>query len=78
MEKQLSIIFLIKNKILCLMILFLMEMTRSLRTQALAWFVRGLITHRQTRKLLDIASTIHRFAIYMLRFVTPPARKRGI
>lgn len=37
MEKQHSIIFLIKNKTIALIVLFLMKITRTLRVRALAW-----------------------------------------
>jgi len=78
MEKQNSTLFLIKNKALILIVLFLMEITRAIRTRALAGYFKGIITYRQTKELLKFASGIHRISIRLLRFITPPAHKRGI
>jgi hypothetical protein len=44
MEKQHSIIFLIKNKTIALIVLFLMKITRTLRVRALAWYAGGRLT----------------------------------
>lgn len=77
MEKQHAIIFLIKNKIITLVVLFLMKITRTLRVHSLSWFAGGRITYRHAKALLNLASTIHRFSIRLLRFVTPPALHRG-
>jgi len=77
MEKQHSIIFLIKNKTIALVVLFLMKITRALRVNALAWFAGGKINYRHAKALLNLASAIHRFSFRLLRFATPPALKRG-
>lgn len=76
MEKQPSIIFLIKNKTIAFMILFLMKITRALRVHALPWYARGKISYRYTKLLLIFASTMNRFSIRLLRFVTTPVHKR--
>lgn len=77
MEKQHSIIFLIKNRTIALMILFLMKITRTLRVHALAWYAGGKINHQHAKSLLNLASAINRLSIRLLRFVTTPALKRG-
>ncbi|MBS1207094.1 MAG: hypothetical protein H6R25_3993 [Proteobacteria bacterium] len=77
MEKQTPIIFLIKNKTIRLMILFLMKITRALRVRALAWYAGGKISYRHTKLLLIFACTMNRFSIRLLRCVTTPAHKRG-
>ncbi len=78
MEKRHALIFLIKNKTIVLVVLFLMKITRILRVRALAGFAGGKINYRHTKALLNLASAIHRFSIRLLRFVTSPALKGGI
>ncbi|QIX97287.1 hypothetical protein [Cedecea sp. FDAARGOS_727] len=77
MEKHYSIIFLIKNRTIALMILFLMKITRTLRVRALAWYAGGKINYQHSKSLLNLASAINRLSIRLLRFVTTPALKRG-
>lgn len=77
MEKQISIIFLIKNKTIRLMILFLMKITRAVRVRALAWYAGGKISYRHTTLFLIFAGTINRFSIRLLRCVAVPVHKRG-
>lgn len=76
MEKQPSLIFLIKNKTIVLMTLFLMKITRASRIHALAWYAGGRISYRHTKLLLTFASTLNRFSIRLLRFVTTPVNKK--
>lgn len=77
MEKQYSIISLIKNKTITLMILFLIKITRTLRVSALAWYVGGRLSYRHAKALLNFASGIQRYSIRLLQFITTPAQKRG-
>lgn len=78
MEKQHSLLFLIKNKALILMVLFLIGIARTARIRAFTGYFTGIITYRQTKKLLNFASDIHRISIRLLRFITPAVHKRGI
>ncbi|WP_154045671.1 hypothetical protein [Klebsiella variicola] len=73
MEKQHSLIFLIKNKTIALIVLFLMKITRTLRVRALAWYAGGKINYQHTKALLNLASATHHFSIRLLRFISLPA-----
>lgn len=78
MEKHYSLPFLIKNKALVLMVLFLMGIARTLRTRTLTGYLRGNITYRKSKKRLKFASSIHRISVRLLHRITPPTHKRGI
>ncbi len=72
MEKRHSIIFLIKNKTIALIVLFLMKITAPFASVP-GMVRRRKINYQHTKALLNLASAIHRFSIRLLRFISLPA-----
>jgi hypothetical protein len=72
MEKQHSLIFLIKNKTIALIVLFLMKITAPFAS--VPWHgTPEKINYQHTKALLNLASATHRFSIRLLRFISLPA-----
>jgi len=77
MKHNLPVIFLIKNKIIILLVLFLMKIVRTLRIHAFAWYAAEKINYRNITSILDFASAINRIAIRLLRFIKVPSLNKG-
>ncbi|TNV17337.1 hypothetical protein FH968_18265 [Buttiauxella sp. B2] len=77
MKQYSSAFLLIKNKVIMLVVLFLMKINRVLQTVGLRYYRSGEISHRQIKLLLNVASVIHRLSMALLRCYKSITLKKG-
>lgn len=77
MKHNVPVIFLIKNKIIILLVLFLMKIARTLRVRGFAWYTAEKISYRNIKSLLGFASANNHFSIRLLRFTKVPSLNKG-
>jgi len=70
MKERLYVEYLfIKNKILLLLVLFLIKVAKELRKLSLYLYINEKISGKRIKSLMDLSLSIHRSALVLLRRV---------